>query len=583
MTDQELAQALVTKGVLRDADRVELEKATRFGSTSLEDALYARRSVSEEQVAGVKAELLGVPYRAVDAAAIPDELFKVIPRETSLTYRVMPIERQKGMLVVGMLRPDDPRAQEALRFIAKREGVSLGVYLVTPSALNAAWRRYAPYRTEVESAVKEIGGRTGSDAEDRVLLEEATAGEDAPIIKIVASTLRHAVEGGASDIHIEPQRTRVRIRMRVDGKLEEVSTLPPSLAQPIVSRVKVLARLKLDETRIPQDGRFRTLIQGRDIDYRVATFPTPSGEKVAIRVLDPATGMKGLDQIGLEPYHLGVVERAMARPYGMVLISGPTGSGKTTTLYGMMQRLNRESVNMVSLEDPVEYFMEGVNQSQVHPEIGYTFASGLRQILRQDPDIIMVGEIRDSETANLAVNAALTGHVMLSTIHTNNAVGVIPRLIDLGVPPFLLSSSLNLMMAQRLVLRLCPECKKEAKAPKEVADVIDEALAALPAAAKTGLPAGQAGAKARTPYTIWTAEPKENCPVCKGKGTAGRVALFELFQMTREVADLIAGAFTEGALADETKRQGMVTLRQDGVLKALKGTVSMEEVMRETT
>lgn len=574
MTDQELAQALVAKGILRDADRIDLEKATRFGNTPFEDVLYARHSVSEEQIAEVKAELLKVPYRVVDVPAIPDELFKVIPRETSLTYRVMPIERQKGMLVVGMVRPDDPRAQEALRFIAKREGVSLGVYLVTPSALNAAWRRYAPYRTEVESAVKEIG-RAGNDAEDRVLLEEATAGEDAPIIKIVASTLRHAVEGGASDVHIEPQRTRVRIRMRIDGKLEEISSLPPSLAQPIVSRVKVLARLKLDETRIPQDGRFRTLIQGRDIDYRVSTFPTPSGEKVAIRVLDPATGMKGLDQIGLEPYHLVVVERALARPYGMVLISGPTGSGKTTTLYGMMQRLNRESVNMVSLEDPVEYFVEGMNQSQVRPEIGYSFASGLRQILRQDPDIIMVGEIRDAETANLAVNAALTGHVMLSTIHTNNAIGVIPRLIDLEVPPFLLSSALSLCMAQRLVLRLCPECKKETKAPKEVEDAINEALGALP-------PSVKAGVKAKTPYTIWTAEPKEDCPICKGKGTAGRVALFELFQMTREVGDLITGAFTEGTLSDEARRQGMVTLRQDGVLKALRGLVSMEEVMRET-
>ncbi len=575
MTDQELVQALVSKGVLRDAEKAELEKTTRFGGTSLEDALYARRSVSEEEVAAVKSELLGVPYRAVDVAAIPDDLFKAIPRETSLTYRVMPVGREKNMLVVGMLRPDDPRAQEALRFIAKREGVSLGVYLITPSTLNAAWRRYAPYRTEVESAVKEISRGASADTEDRVLLEEATAGEDAPIIKIVASTLRHAVEGGASDIHIEPQRTRVRIRMRIDGRLEEVSSLPPSLAQPVVSRVKVLARLKLDETRIPQDGRFRTLIGGRDIDYRVSTFPTPAGEKVAIRVLDPATGMKGLDQIGLEPYHLSAVERAMERPFGMILISGPTGSGKTTTLYGMMQRLNKETVNMVSLEDPVEYFVEGMNQSQVHPEIGYTFASGLRQILRQDPDVIMVGEIRDTETANLAVNAALTGHVMLSTIHTNNAIGVIPRLIDLEVPPFLLSSSLNLMMAQRLILRLCPECKKETKAPKEVADLIDETLAALPPAVKTS-------AKMKTPYTIWTAAPRENCPVCRGKGTAGRVALFELFSMTREVSDLVTKSFTEGALVDEAKRQGMVTLRQDGVLKALKGLVSMEEVMRET-
>lgn len=578
MTDHELAQALVTKGILSDSARAELEKTTSFGGASFEDALYARRTISEEDVAKTKAELLNVPYKEVDVMSVPDELFRVVPHETSLTYRVMPIERQKNMLVVGMLRPDDMRAQEALRFIAKREGVSLGVYLVTPKTLHAAWRRYAPYRSEVEAAVKEIGRLPGG-GEDRVLLEEATAGEDAPIITIVASTLRHAVESGASDIHIEPQRARLRIRMRVDGALEEISSLPANLAQPVVSRVKVLARLKLDETRIPQDGRFRTLIAGRDIDYRVATFPTPSGEKVAIRVLDPTTGVKGLGEIGLEPYHLPIVERAMERPYGMILISGPTGSGKTTTLYGMMQRLNRDTVNMVSLEDPVEYFVEGMNQSQVRPEIGYTFASGLRQILRQDPDVIMVGEIRDSETANLAVNAALTGHVMLSTIHTNNSIGVIPRLIDLGVPPFLLSSALNLMMAQRLVLRLCPECKKETKAPNKVEALIDEALAALPAAIK-------ASVKIKTPYVVWTAGTPagggESCPVCKGKGTAGRVALFELFQMTREVGDLVNASFTEGKLADEALRQGMVTLRQDGILKALKGVVSMEEVIRET-
>ncbi|MBI2278641.1 MAG: Flp pilus assembly complex ATPase component TadA [Candidatus Brennerbacteria bacterium] len=574
MTDRTLGDALVAQKILTEEERAEIEKSTRFGGAPFEDLLYERKKVSEEAVAKVKAELMGVPYRAVEVAAIPEDLFKTVPRETSLTYRVIPIGREQGMLVVGMLRPDDPRAQEALRFIAKRERMSLGVYLVTPSALRAAWRRYAPYRSEVEAAVKEIGKLPG-DGSEVVFLEEATAGEDAPIITIVAATLRHAVEEGASDIHIEPQRTRLRIRMRTDGKLEEVSSLPSALAQPIVSRVKVLARLKLDEIRIPQDGRFRTIVQGRDIDYRVSTFPTPTGEKVAIRVLDPATGMKGLDQIGLEAYHLPIVERALARPYGMVLISGPTGSGKTTTLYGMMQKLNREAVNTVSLEDPVEYFMEGMNQSQVRPEIGYTFASGLRQILRQDPDVIMVGEIRDAETANLAVNAALTGHVVLSTIHTNNSIGVIPRLIDLEVPAFLLSSALNLMLAQRLVLRLCPQCRRETKPSKEIERIIEETLAELPETVKER-------AKIKTPFTVWAAEPKETCPLCKGKGVVGRVALFELFQMTREVADLVTGPFTEGKLADEARRQDMVTLRQDGVLKALAGLVSIEEVIQET-
>jgi type II secretory ATPase GspE/PulE/Tfp pilus assembly ATPase PilB-like protein len=260
----------------------------------------------------------------------------------------------------------------------------------------------------------------------------------------------------------------------------------------------------------------------------------------------------------------------------MILISGPTGSGKSTSLYAIMRQLAKETVNVVSLEDPVEYFIDGVNQSQMRPEIGYTFASGLRQILRQDPDVIMVGEIRDEETASLAVNAALTGHVLLSTIHTNNAVGVIPRLVDLGVPPFLLSSALNLAVAQRLVLRLCPECRVAVPAGKDPERVITEVLESMP-------PALKAGVKVKAPYTVFRAEPKESCPTCRGKGVSGRVALFEILQMTRPLADLITAGFTEGKLNDEVRRQGMVTLRMDGILKALKGEVALEEVLQETT
>ena len=573
MTDQELIQELVKKGVLTQtiADRV--VKDAELSGHSSEDAIYEKRLADEVAVAKVKSALTGAPYKKVDVGSIDEDLFRVIPRETSMTYRVIPIERAKDMLVVGMFRPDDARAQEALRFIAKRQGVSLGVYLITPSDLQAVWRRYAPYKTEIESAVRELG-KTGG-GEDRVLLEEGGSEEEAPIIKIVASTLRQAVEIGASDVHIEPQRSRLRIRFRVDGKLEEVANVPASLNQPVISRVKVLARLKLDETRTPQDGRFRTVLLGRDIDFRVATFPTPNGEKIAIRVLDPTTGLKGLNELGLAAYNTKVLEVAAQRPFGMILISGPTGSGKTTTLYSIMQKLNKPDANVVSLEDPVEYFMEGMNQSQVRPEIGYTFASGLRQILRQDPDIIMVGEIRDAETANLAVNAALTGHIMLSTIHTNNAVGVIPRLVDLKVPPFLLSSALNLMIAQRLVLRLCPDCRETEQAPAEVQDYIQETLESLPKRVKDTV-------KARAPYSIYKAAPGKECKTCKGKGMIGRVALFEMFAMTRELSDLINTGFTEGKLADEAKHQEMVTLRQDGVLKALTGTIAIEEVMRET-
>ncbi|MCP6720201.1 MAG: GspE/PulE family protein [Patescibacteria group bacterium] len=575
MTDQALFKELVEKKVL---DKSLAEKTLRdagFTGRSAEEILYEKRLVDEIVTAKVKSELLGAPYKKIDPTAIPDDLLKIIPYETSKTYRVIPIEKQKDMLVVGMLRPDDVRAQEALRFIAKRERLSLGVFIITPSDLTAVWRRYTPYRSEIESAVKELSVKP--DEEERLIsLEEGTkSAEEAPIIKIVASTLRQAVEVSASDVHIEPQRSRLRLRFRVDGKLQEVASLPLSLSKPIVSRVKVLSRLRLDETRIPQDGRFRTLVFGRDIDYRVSTFPTPSGEKVAIRVLDPTTGLRGLKEIGLSDYNFKILDKAIKAPYGMILITGPTGSGKTTTLYAIMQKINRESLNIVSLEDPVEYFMDGINQSQVRPKIGYDFASGLRQILRQDPDVIMVGEIRDSETASLAVNAALTGHMMLSTLHTNNSVGVIPRLVDLDVPGFLLSSALNLMLAQRLVARLCPDCREKSKAPPEAQKVIALNLDSLSPVLKKNI-------KFTSPYNTYHTNPKADCKSCGGKGFVGRIAIFEIFRMTRELGEIINAGFTEGKLRDEARRQGMVNLRQDGIIKALEGDVLLEEVLKET-
>jgi len=574
MTDKNLFDELVKRGVIENSTAQKVLRDAELGNRQPEDLIYERRLAPEEAVAKVKSEMLGAPYRKVDAASINEALFKIIPKETSQTYRVIPIERTQDMFVVGMFRPDDVRAQEALRFIAKQQKINLGVYVVTLSDLNAVWRRYSPYKSEVESALTELNLRP-SEEEQVVVLEEGGSAEDAPVIKIVASTLRQAVETKASDIHIEPQRNRLRIRFRVDGELKEAATLPLALAQSIISRVKVLARLKLDERRIPQDGRFRTIIFGRDIDYRVATFPTPSGEKVAIRVLDPTTGLKSFEELGLNEYNFKILDQGVHQPYGMIIISGPTGSGKTTTLYAIMQKINSDKVNIVSLEDPVEYLMEGINQSQVRPEIGYDFASGLRQILRQDPDVVMVGEIRDTETANLAINAALTGHVMLSTLHTNNAIGVIPRLIDLGVPAYLLPSSLNLMLAQRLVAALCPNCKKPIPAPDEVQESVAKALEALPANARKNI-------NFKTPYSVYHAAPSPDCKICNGKGTAGRIALFEVFKITRELSELISAGFTESKLYDEAKRQGMVTLRQDGIIKALEGKVLIEEVLRET-
>ncbi len=575
MTDQELISALVKKGLLQQSVATKtIEEASALGKNP-EDLLYEKRLVDETEAAKTKSELLGIPFKRIDPALVDESLLSIIPRDTSRTYRVVPLEKRNDMLVVGMLRPDNLEAQEVLRFIAKQKRVSLGVYIVTPSDLALVWRRYAPYRTEVEAAVKEIG--TPKKADDLMvsLDEGGSAMDDAPIIKIVATTLREAVDLRASDIHIEPQHARLRIRFRIDGELQEGASIPSALAQPLISRVKVLSRLRLDETRVPQDGRFRTVIGGRDIDFRVATFPTPSGEKVALRVLDPSTGLKGLKELGFNEHNLALIEEAAGAPFGMILITGPTGSGKTTTLYAMLQRLNSEKVNIVTLEDPVEYFMDGVNQSQVRPEIGYDFASGLRQILRQDPDVIMVGEIRDAETSGLAVNAALTGHLMLSTLHTNNAVGVIPRLVDLGVPGFLLSSSLNLMLAQRLVGKLCPKCKKAVPAPDGAQRIIETALKNVPEDMRAKL-------SFKAPYTVYHAEPQEGCEVCKGRGIKGRVAISEVFKMTRELGNIINKGFSESAIRDEAVRQKMISMRTDGILKALQGEVMLEEVLRET-
>ncbi len=574
MDDQILFQEIVKENLLPHEESEKILRDARLAKKSAEDLLYEHHLVDETEIAKVKSRLIGVPYKKFNLQAISDELLKIIPENTSRTYKVFPLEKTKEMLVVGMLRPDDTKAQEALKFIAKQQRISLGVYLITPSDLEYIWRRYSPYENEIQSAVKSLNLRAEEISGQKIigLEENVSVSEEAPIIKIVASTLKEAIQMKASDVHIEPQRSRLRIRFRIDGILEEVNSLPLQLHQPIVSRVKVLSNLKIDENRIPQDGRFRSIVYGKEIDYRVATFPTPTGEKVAIRILDPSVGLKGLGELGLIGNSLEIVREGIEKPYGMILITGPTGSGKTTTLYAVLQELNKDDVNIVSLEDPVEYFIDGLNQSQVRPEIGYDFASGLRQIVRQDPDIIMVGEIRDRETSSLAVQAALTGHIVLSTLHTNDAISVIPRLIDLKVEPFLLPSSLNLMLAQRLIPRICPDCKKAEKAPANLQILIKKGLEGLPAKIKANL-------KFKEPFEIYHGQ---GCKNCQDKGIVGRVAIFEVFRMTPELADIISAGFTERNLSEESRRQGMITLRQDGILKALEGMVTIEEVFRET-
>ena len=559
---------------LIDAESVgRLTRDADVSKKPIEELVYERRLVDDVELAKVKSELLSIPFKKISIDNLTPDLLKLVSEDTMVNYKVVPLSKTKDMLVIGMLYPDNEKAQEVLRFIAKQNKTDLGVFLISQSDYDAVLRKYNPYTDEVNAALRFIRPTKGDEPHERkvVSLDESRAGEEAPIIKIVASTFREAVTQQASDIHIEPQRNRLRIRLRKDGNLEEVLSLPVELQQPIVSRVKVLSNLQIDETRRPQDGRFRTVIMGRDIDFRVATFPTPVGEKVALRVLDPSIGLKGLDELGLVGANRDIVDEGIRKPYGMILMTGPTGSGKTTTLYALMQILNTEEVNVVSLEDPVEYFIDGLNQSQVRPEIGYDFASGLRQILRQDPDVIMVGEIRDSETAKLAVHAALTGHIVLSTLHTNNAIGVLPRLLDMGVDRFLLPAALNVMAAQRLVGRLCQNCKKAEEPPENIRKVITEELQHISTEAKKN---------AKEPYKIYHAP---GCKECNNKGTSGRLAIFEVFQMTRSLASMVSTEIDENKIFDEAIKQGMLTLRQDGILKALQGLVAIEDVLRETT
>ena len=574
MDNKILIQELEKNNLLNSNSGTKILQEASLIKRPVEELIYERRLVDEKALSRVKSKLLGIPYKEVKPEDISDDLLKIFPEETVRSYKTIPLSLKDNLLIVGMINPDDQSAQEAVKFVAKQKRVNLGVYLISPSVWEEILKKYSPYRSLIDEAAKALSGGY-KDTGQFVQLEDKMKGsEEAPIIKIVSSTLKEAVWQKASDVHIEPQRNRLRIRFRINGELQESASLPIELHQAIISRVKILSNLKIDENRIPQDGRFRTILSGRDIDFRVATFPTPVGEKVVIRVLDPLVGLRGLEELGISGQNLEIIKAGIKKPYGMILLTGPTGSGKTTTLYAMMQILNKDSVNIGSLEDPVEYFIDGMNQSQVKPEIGYDFASGLRQILRQDPDVIMVGEIRDDETAGLAVHAALTGHIVLSTLHTNNSIGVIPRLIDLKVHSFLLPSSLNLMVAQRLVSRICDNCKKPEKAPEEISRITEKEITRIP---KEIL--GKSKVDVSKPYKIYRAS---GCEVCKGKGITGRVAIFEILKMTSELEQIINISPTETKILEEFKRQGNVSLRQDGILKALQGLVAIEEVLRET-
>jgi type IV pilus assembly protein PilB len=568
-----LIKRLVEKGVLEKEKAESLESEIIDSGRREEEVILEKKVVSDDFLFSLKSEDLGIPLKDVDFKGIVLDVLELIPEETAQHYKMVALDKKDSILEVGMIYPEDLDAQEALKFLARQGEFDYKISLITPSTFDKILKQHQTLKREVGKALEKLEGDL--DIEGAVMPSEAELErlvEEAPISKVVAVILRYAVEGKASDIHIEPGKDKLRTRFRLLGSLHSSIVLPMRLHRAIVSRVKVLSRLKIDETRIPQDGRFSLKIADKDIDFRVSTFPTTLGEKVVLRVLDPTTGLKSFEDLGLTHKDAKRIRKAIDNPYGLILSTGPTGSGKTTTLYAILQILNQEGVNIVTLEDPVEYFMKGIAQSQIRPEIGYSFARGLRHILRQDPDIVMVGEIRDKETASLVTHAALTGHLVLSTLHTSNSLGVIPRLVDLGIQPFLISPTLSLIIGQRLVRKLCNKCRKKTKASKEIETLILKAVAAFPEKIKKEV-------KVSKPLYVW--EPK-GCKYCSKDGFSGRIGIFEILEMTKELAEIILQDFSEKKIKEEANRQAMVTMRQDGILKIINGDTTVAEVLRAT-
>ncbi|MEI7424791.1 MAG: GspE/PulE family protein [Candidatus Staskawiczbacteria bacterium] len=568
-----LLQELFAQGYLSEEKVDEYSKQTvRFGKTE-EEIILAKKIVTEDFLFNLKSKITNIPLKKVDADKVPSDILELIPEEASINYKMVAIERAENVIQIGMVYPEDMSAQNALRFLAGQQNFNFKIFLITITDLENLLKQRKNITIETKKALDSLEGEAMNilaTPQKKSAFETIT--EEAPIIKMVLVILRHALESKASDIHIEPGREKLNIRFRLNGILYPSLFLPLNVHLAIVARIKILSGLKIDENRIPQDGRFSVNIENKPVDFRVATFPTLYGEKVELRVLDSSTGARSFEDLGLDGRNLEVVKEAIKKPFGMILFTGPTGSGKTTTQYAILRILNTNKVNIVTVEDPIEYSIDGINQSQVKPEIGYTFASGLRQILRQDPNVIMVGEIRDEETASLAINAALTGHIVLSTLHTNSSVGVVPRLIDMGVRPFLIPSTLRIVISQRLVRTLCPFCKIKVKPQEKIKNYILERYKSIPVAFKKEI-------KLEDPLLIY--EPK-GCEKCSDTGYGGRKGLFEVLHMTNELAELIQNNPSENLIFKAAQKQGMLTMEQEGIVKVLKGQTTIEEVIRAT-
>jgi type IV pilus assembly protein PilB len=572
INQKSLADVLLEDGVISEKEAKEVELLHLQSDKGQEKVLLDKGLATEKQIFKAKSGLYEIPFVDLEKEGFSPISVTYVPKSVAERYKLVPfkIDEDKKIISVAM---SDPLDLETIEFLEKKTEMSVDAYYAVPEQIDQMIAEH--YEQELTTQVKEALGETREiskkDIPDLDHLEKII--REAPIAKVVSTILQFALRSRASDVHIEPMEEETRIRYRIDGILHEKLVLPKKIHEAVVSRIKILADLKIDERRTPQDGRFTFMADGEEVDLRVSTAPTVYGEKVVMRLLKKEEKIPTLSELGLGGRALQNVYKAIDNPQGMIIVCGPTGSGKTTTLYSALHKINTIKVNTMTIEDPVEYQIEGVNQVQVNPQAGLTFSSALRSFLRQDPDIIMVGEIRDEETTQLSIHAALTGHLVFSTLHTNSAAGAPPRLIDMGAEPFLLVSSLTTVIGQRVLRRICPDCKQSFTPDKEMIDDIKSVLGDMYQTA-TEEQKKKSGEKS---LVLWKGK---GCESCDGTGYRGRVGVFEVMPITDEIAKLIVEKVSASEIEKVARSQGMVTMLQDGYLKALEGITTIEEVLR---
>lgn len=563
----------LVKGEALESAYVEAERIKK----PLGELLLERKLIDEAALRKLYAYILGVPFVDLSKEIIPHDILQIVPEPIAKKYKIIAFEKNGAELKLAMINPEDIQTVD---FIRKKTGLKIIICLTTEESIEATIKQYSK---SLKAEFGDIISKNSDEITDEDTQEDLEKiAQGLPIIRIVDTLIKHAILQGASDIHIEPDEKEVRVRYRIDGILHEAMTLPKQVRDGITARIKVLSNLKLDEHRVPQDGRFKIEKEEIKISFRVSILPIFDGEKIVMRLLDESSKGLTLEGMGLMGRDLEIIHREIKRPNGMVLVTGPTGSGKTTTLYTIMDILNTPGVNISTVEDPVEYRMPRINQTQIYPKVGLTFAAGLRALLRQDPDIIMVGEIRDNETMEMAIHSAMTGHLVLSTLHTNSAAGTLPRLLDMGAEPFLVASTVNVIIAQRLVRRLCPDCRKEyqigAKELKIFKDTYDmdkvfETLKKCEATVDR-----MKSKKSWTEVSFFSAV---GCDQCHD-GYKGRNGIFEVLEVDDEIKKMISQKSSAEELNNKAIERGMITMIEDGFIKAVQGITSLEEILRVT-